>query len=401
MLFLTIWYAVLIAFVIGNEQRSAHLNDLEFIANRPNATSEQILAYEKFLELHRTGGHFKVDRVRSEFLGQQLCALGKTINEGLYQESKFLTQTWQQMMGSLIRIETSPENCADFYNYHQNKWNPSLIGWTLAGFLVSRWAVVLIEDENYDRLWKNATVSGENYLKGHVPLHQHTNGVMIRHERIQHVFHMHALFRSTGLTAPDFKQIVEFGGGTGDNIATFRELNFEGTHFIIDLPPMLYLQQYFAHFSNWPAYLAEKLPDGDFSPRKTVLESSMNLELFDKHLNQQTLLQTLFIATFSLNESPLEMRKIIFDRVSKYGTLLIAFSKGFDNTLKDDVANMKRVAQDMAKTHSSCIWPIPDHGRNYYFVLAALDLNKKVQCNPTVGCTEKNLVHGENCIISS
>jgi hypothetical protein len=398
-MYILLLYCTIIGFVLGNEERSAHLNHLELTANRANATSAEILAYEKFLEQHRSGEHFHVDHIRSDFLGQQLCALGKTTDGKLYQKHKYLTDWWQIQMASLIRVESTQQDCVEFYNYHIKKWEPHLIAWTLAGWLISEWAPAILSDDKYETLWKNPMVSGSNYLKGHTPVVQDTSGILLRHERVQHIFHMHALYRSTGLTAPDFKQMVEFGGGTGDNIAMFRELNFEGTHFIIDLPPMLYLQQYFAHFSNWPAYLAEKLPEGDFSPRKTILESSMNLELFDKHLNQQALLNTFFIATFSLTECPLEMRKVIFQRVLKFGALLFAFQHAFDKTLKDDIGEMKRIAQDNAKTHSSCIWPIPGHFGNFYMIMTALDLQKKVQCNPKVGCTAKNLVHGENCII--
>jgi hypothetical protein len=398
MLFSLIFCSVAV-FVFGNEQRSTHLNELELIANRANATSSDILAYEKFLELFRSGGHFKVDRVRSDFLGQQLCALGKATDPIIYQKHEFLTEWWHDQMASLTRIESNPDSCAHFFNYYQNKWKPNLIGWTLAGWLITGWAPALIGDDKYETLWKNAMVSGANYLHGHTPLVSHPSGISLRHERVQHIFHMHALYRSTGLTAADFKQMVEFGAGTGDNIAMFRELNFEGTHFIIDLPPMLYLQQYFAHFSNWPAYLAEKLPEGDFSPRKTILESSMNLELFDKHLNQQALLNTFFIATYSLTETPLAMRKVIFERIMKFGTLFFAFQEAFDKTLKDDIGEMKRIAQDNAKTHSSCIWPIPHQPGNYYMAMTDLQLGKKVHCNEKAGCTAKNLVYGENCIV--
>ena len=48
---------------------------------------------------------------------------------------------------------------------------------------------------------------------------------------------------------------MEFGGGTGEQVAVFRDLGFAGRYVIQDLPPMLLLQQYALRYSGVPAYV--------------------------------------------------------------------------------------------------------------------------------------------------
>jgi hypothetical protein len=376
---------------------SRYINDLESKALLPTATNEEIIEYEKTL-LARKEANTVSDKERTNFLGTQLCHLGAKINPHHWTH-EFLTAEWTKEMTELLRVETNPQTCAIFYDYFKQRWNPALIGWTLADFLKLNWAPTLMADEKYETLWKTATELGNRYLRGYTPLFP-LKGVDLRHERIQHVFHLYVLYHATGLLPTNFQQIVEFGGGTGDNVATFREMNFIGTHFIIDLPPMLILQQYFNRFSNNPAYLGSRLPDGGgIGIRKTILESSMDLsKSFDKHINLELVNQTFFMATFSLNESPEPTRKVIFERVHNYGTLLLAFSKTYGRSILHDDEEMVKVAKSFSSTHNSCIWPIPFHYNNWYLVMRK---GEPVKCSSKVGCTKQNLVYGSNCIMEN
>ncbi len=123
-------------------------------------------------------------------------------------------------------------------------------------------------------------------------------------------------------TIKELSQFVEFGAGGGDNAPLLRTLGFTGVHFILDLPRILLLQQYFIRLSNWPVCLGEGLRE--LNAHKTILDSAESNVFSDYHFKREgdTLNKSFFMATWSLTESPFAVRRKMLKEVEGTGSFL-------------------------------------------------------------------------------
>jgi hypothetical protein len=221
------------------------------------------------------------------------------------------------------------------------------------------------------------------------------DNTMIRLERVQHVFHFFVLEKVIGVLPSHFSQVVEFGGGTGEIETLLRQAKFSGTHFVVDIPPMLFMQQYFLQYSYWPCYLGHTIDQ--VNGRKMLLESSQTLKSsFYNHLNRSEMHSTLFMATWSLSEAPISDRIEFVNNFHTYGIILIAFKHEFDtiNNLKYFLG----IAKELESKFSQCIWEVPLFPKNYYYVAYRKGHQpSKVICSPVTGCNKRTYVYGD-CI---
>lgn len=99
--------------------------------------------------------------------------------------------------------------------------------------------------------------------------------------------------------------ITDIGGGYGNMARIFRTLGSTGDYSIIDFPIMHKIQKDFLSYS--------KIEDVNF-----------------KSLEENNLEGDMLIATFSINEMPLEDRKIIENKIQQYDKIFIGHNKKFD-----------------------------------------------------------------------
>lgn len=137
--------------------------------------------------------------------------------------------------------------------------------------------------------------------------------------RIHHAYHIHRFTESTGASLRDFDTIVEFGGGFGGFRRVADCSGFEGHYVIFDLPIFGALQRFYLSL---------------VSPRASE-NTELVSELDDLARALRGATNVLLVATWSLSEVPLVLRRNFLDAMGKMPRgVLIAFQdefSGIDN----------------------------------------------------------------------
>lgn len=144
----------------------------------------------------------------------------------------------------------------------------------------------------------------------------------------------------------DLKQvgkIIEFGGGYGCMAKLVNNLGFMGKYVIFDIPEFLALQKYYLNSNNTDGNIhfinqAEKLDDSN---------------------------PDIFIATWSLSESPIELRDEFLKKIGKPKYVLIAYQANFET-----IDNVKYF-QEYIKNNQDYNWvnyEISFLHQNYYLI---------------------------------
>src|SRR5262249_19041347 len=126
----------------------------------------------------------------------------------------------------------------------------------------------------------------------------------------------------------DFDLVYEFGGGFGGLEVLSRALGFEGTYVIVDLPVVRALQRYYLTLAGAP------LVDGSeataLAPRAARTELA-GIEAFacarDRAADVE---RSLFVATWSLSETPHSVRAGILETLSSFSHVLVSFQQSLD-----------------------------------------------------------------------
>ncbi len=129
---------------------------------------------------------------------------------------------------------------------------------------------------------------------------------------IHHGYHLHRLQAETGVQVSDFGLILELGGGYGSLCRIAHGRRFAGRYVLYDLPELCALQRY---------YLDSLGISG--------VETVSNVAELRAKLEQPRCGPRLFVATWSLSESPLDFRAWIEEVIDGFDAFLIAYQKEF------------------------------------------------------------------------
>ncbi|MDC5850456.1 putative sugar O-methyltransferase [Vibrio europaeus] len=132
---------------------------------------------------------------------------------------------------------------------------------------------------------------------------------------IQHAKYMLLLKEHLGIFVPesDLEHIVEFGGGYGNFCRLVYSLGYSKDYDIIDLPEMHSIQEHYLRHA-----LSERVVD--HKVKFYALD-----DISSKILNGKSL----FMATFSLNETPMDVRLKVEPVLSKFDYLFLAYNSNF------------------------------------------------------------------------
>lgn len=144
-------------------------------------------------------------------------------------------------------------------------------------------------------------------------------------------YHLANYEKKTGIRIPDSPFVLEFGGGYGGMCRLVHNLGFKGKYVIFDLPPLSALQRFFLKMngisadhevgSSWKA--GTVLCSSDFGQLKAVLAAQPDLG------------SASFIATWSLSESPVALRRDLLPLVERFRSFLIAYQGLFGEVDND------------------------------------------------------------------
>ena len=140
------------------------------------------------------------------------------------------------------------------------------------------------------------------------------------------IHHLYGISRFLGthpVSVQNMSQVVEFGGGYGSIARLFYKMGFNGRYVIFDVPEFAALQEFFL------SSLDISIPIFRYPTRERGIVILTEIEDFKKQCAFEQI--DLFIATWSISESPLELREIVLKSVDGAKYWLFAYQKRFQD----------------------------------------------------------------------
>lgn len=181
---------------------------------------------------------------------------------------------------------------------------------------------------------------------------------------IHHGYHLAIFEEKTKSQVQNLEYVFEFGGGYGSMCRLFFNLGFHGKYVIFDLPAFSALQKYYLKTLGLPVLTEETFP----KMQKGILCVSdiQHLSKILKKLQEQVEMDnSLFIATWSLSESPTSIRNSILPMTSDFASFLLAYQDNFGEVNNLDFFN------DWEKSNNGINWhhePIKHLPGNHYLM---------------------------------
>lgn len=211
----------------------------------------------------------------------------------------------------------------------------------------------------YNNRWKKAII--ENTM-GNPNRYLHLNGSS--GNLIHHCYHIKNFEEKNETSVNNFDFVFEFGGGYGSMCRLFNNLNYNGKYLIFDLPAFSAIQKYYLKSLNLNVIDEEDF----FNPLSKGVLCISDIEKLKVILNKINTLDdinSLFIATWSISETPLELRNDVIPLVEKFDSFLIAYQSKFQT-----IDNIKYfndfVKRNSRKTWKN--WEIKHLPNNYYLI---------------------------------
>ncbi len=176
---------------------------------------------------------------------------------------------------------------------------------------------------------------------------------------IQHGYHVIRLLEATGLDLTALQLIVDFGGGYGGFCRLLRNLGYRERYLIWDLEVMCALQRFYLR-NVFPGRETGEAPSniewltaGDPAARDVVRRVAL------RHV------PSLFVATWSLSETPFAVRDEIAPALEGFGYVLLVYQKAFGE--HDNIAWFASLEKRLPRfqwQHFEC----PVYRNNYYLI---------------------------------
>ena len=135
--------------------------------------------------------------------------------------------------------------------------------------------------------------------------------------RINHVYHLSVLINSLDIDIKKIKNVYEFGGGYGCMARIFSKINKKIKYTIFDTGLVNLIQYY---------YLKQNNLDVGFDKENQYFLTNNFKEKTREKLNK-----SLFIANWSMSETPLKIRKNIIKEMKRHDYVIISFQEYFEN----------------------------------------------------------------------
>jgi hypothetical protein len=143
---------------------------------------------------------------------------------------------------------------------------------------------------------------------------------------IQHCFHLSKVLETTGIPLDRLSTFFEFGGAWGSFALLLKNLRFEGSHVIYDLPHMTLLQQFY--LKN--AFRERLDTDPDFLGNISYLSGDPTNETVARAVRSVAEDRpSVFLATWSLSETPIDLRNSFLPLISRFDFVCIAYQSSF------------------------------------------------------------------------
>ena len=143
---------------------------------------------------------------------------------------------------------------------------------------------------------------------------------------IHHGYHVAQFEEKTGLSVDGMDFILEFGGGYGSMCRLIHQLGFRGRYVIFDLPAFSALQEFYLGSLNLRFHTLDLFDVGNPGVLCISDPDVLTSILSESQENSNPL----FIATWSLSETPIDLRSFILPLISSFKAFLIAYQDQFN-----------------------------------------------------------------------
>ncbi len=179
--------------------------------------------------------------------------------------------------------------------------------------------------------------------------------------RINHVYHLSVLINEFELDIKKINKVFEFGGGYGCMARIFSLINNDIKYFCFDTFCVNLLQFYYLKYND--------LNVGFSKNKKFFLNS--NSRKIGNFLNKKD--NTLFIANWSISETPIKFRKKFEKIIRNSNYILISFQENFENidnlkyfrTLQEKISNKFQIKICKNKFYKGSFFKKQNH---FYFL---------------------------------
>lgn len=183
----------------------------------------------------------------------------------------------------------------------------------------SRTEYAYIRQRNDWERWKTAIVENKTGNPPRCPFNRSTSCNLVHH-----AYHVARFEEQTRERAETFDYVFEFGGGYGSMCRLFHNLGFKGRYLILDLPAFSALQEYYLKSIGVPVITEELFADGVSG----VLCTS-DIDTVGRLIGGK---KSLFLATWSISESPLSVREKVLGKIADaFDAYLIAYQPKFED----------------------------------------------------------------------
>lgn len=175
---------------------------------------------------------------------------------------------------------------------------------------------------DYKTIWKPALPVPSTGRPATLPFAPRTTT-----SRISHCHHLAIFSDVTGRSVADLDLIVEFGGGFGGMEHLARTLGFSGHYVIVDLPIVRRLQAFYLSIEGARDVSEGLTAISDGAEPATHLIGLESLGELRPIVAAAS--DALFIATWSLSESPVDVRRRVFELLPEFPLILVAYQRSF------------------------------------------------------------------------
>tara|TARA_B100000780_G_scaffold231510_1_gene171319 strand:- start:74 stop:1021 length:948 start_codon:yes stop_codon:yes gene_type:complete len=155
--------------------------------------------------------------------------------------------------------------------------------------------------------------------------------------RINHVYHLSVLSKELNINLYKIKRVFEFGGGYGCMARIFSKFNEQIKYSCFDTHYVNLLQYYYLKHNNL---------DVGFSNKNNYTLISDLKKINNSH---QTKLGSLFIANWSLSETPVKFRENFIKMITKNEFILICFQEKFEDI--DNLKYFNKLKSKLSRSH--------------------------------------------------
>lgn len=271
----------------------------------------------------------------SSLLNKTLVPLNNLTLKKNPNETLFITQLRKRVKEVPLNKQTKlahdqwSKNIATLRNQILKKNPMSFLQWDIIrNTMFIGNAIFTLKEFNYLRKhhwkkWKEAIVEKRYIPTEPYLLYPKSSGNLVHQS-----YHLAQFESMSGKKIKDFDFIFEYGGGYGSMCQLVHNLGFNGKYIIFDFPVFLAIQAFFLKMNGLE--VNENRVNGkneqSSSPSKIFCLDSLKMvkKAFPKNG------KGLFIATWSLSESPLKIRRQIYPIIKNMDFHLIAYQARFN-----------------------------------------------------------------------